>query len=253
MRSWRLGLILCVFGLTGCPNVGELLRSYGYTEVRPPSALLMPGTMVWVEHHRPFTAGVICTQKASLGEDFKPMISATADSNFLKSSGKTFEFDATYLDVIKADAQFSDIDSITIQMDKATILEVNDTDILSNIKNRDPACAQAIAMRSKDYKISMISSALQADVIYAVKWNIKSSLDVSAKIAVLQNLALELGLSGDHVSEQSIEAKNLIWGIKDDTYLARLDGSSTTQTVPLSTRAIAPESIPLIITKPDVE
>lgn len=254
MRLFYFGLILCALNLTACPGIGELLRGYGYTEVRPPSTLLAPGTMVWVRSAKPFTAGIICTQKASLGPSFVPMASVTASSDLSKQSSKEFNLDAAYMEILKADAQFSDVSSLTARLDNATIFEVNDVDILNSIVDREPACSAAIKMRSEaGYHVSMISSALQADVVYSVKWNINSKLDASAKVAVVQNLAVELGLSGSHVSDQNISANGLYWGIVDDAFLAHLSEPGAITPVDKGTRVIAAQMTPHLDLTPDVD
>lgn len=254
MRYRYFGLILCALNLTACPGIGALLRGYGYTEVRPPSTLLAPGTMVWVRSSDPFTAGIICTQKASLGPNFVPMASATATSDLSKSSTKEFNVDAAYMEILKADAQFSDISSLTARLDNATIFEANDVDILNSVVDRDPSCSAAVKMRADGgYHISMISSALQADVVYSVKWNVTTKLDASAKVAVVQNLSAELGLGGSHVSDQGISANGLYWGIIDDAFLAHLSEPAAVTPVDKGTRVIAAQVTPHLELRPDVE
>jgi hypothetical protein len=254
MRAAHVGLILLSLSMTACPGIGKLLRGYGYTELRPPSNLLAPGAMVWVRNSDPFTAGVICTQRAAMGNTFVPMASSTASSALTQSSKHDFNLDATYLNYLKGEAKYADVSSLTVRLDNATIFEVNDVDILNHVSNRDPACSAAIKLRADaGFYITMISSALQADVTYTVNWNRTSSLDASAKIAVVQNLAVELGLGGAHVSDNTIQAKGLYWGIMDDAFLAHLSEPAAVTPVDKGSRMIAAQITPHLELAPDVE
>lgn len=220
IRFSSLGMLLMC---AACPGVGDMLRMYGYTELVPPSTLLMPGAMVWVQTQHPFKAGTLCTVDMSLGKKFRPTISPTASSQIMKASNKQFDLDVTFLNFIKGDARFKDIYSLKATLDNAVIYELNDVDVLQSARDRDPACAQAIRMRNNaGYKVTMISSALQADVTFSVSWNIGSQLDASGKAQTLEDLAATLGAQYSHANESSIQAKNLVWGIKDDNYLAHL-------------------------------
>jgi hypothetical protein len=255
MRAFRLAFVVLAISKVSCPGIGKLLRSYGYTELRPPSTLLAPGTMVWVRNSDPFTAGIICTQRASLGGRFAPLSSRTASATLSHSSNKDFSLDAAYLDYLRAKTKVSDVSSISARLDNASLFEVNDVDILNNVLERDPACSAAVRMRSDaGYHITMIASALLADVTYTVKWSMTSNLDASAKIAAVQNLAVELGLDGASVSEQSIEAKGLYWGIMDDAFLAHLsEPGAITPVSPESRRVIGAQLTPHLDLRPDVD
>src|SRR4051812_37195577 len=83
VKKSKVLLAASLLFLTACPNLGELLRSYGYTELRPPSTLMMPGTIVWVRAKKPMTVGIVCTQQAAMGSAFMPLVSPTAE-NFMQ-------------------------------------------------------------------------------------------------------------------------------------------------------------------------
>lgn len=261
MKALRLTLLGSLLLLTACPGVGDLLRLYGYTELRPPSTFFAPGTMVWVKSQKPFTAGIICTQRSSLGDNFQPLTSPTEDANLTKAASRSFELDAQYMEIIKGNVAFSSIDSVTAQMQNPLIYTVDDVDIIDNVGKRDPVCTQAVEGRkAAGYKITMISNALMGDVLYTVTYKTNVNIDVAAKIAMLQNLALELKIQNATVTENTIQGKGLFWGVQDDTYLAGLgiDPNSPIQVPPAgpspinaSTRIIPANITPQLDYTPD--
>jgi len=233
MKVFKMGLVGLLLTLTACPGIGQLLRMYGYTELRPPSTFFAPGTMVWVKSSNPFTAGIICTQGTSLGPNFVPMQSPTADAQLTKMSSGSFELDAQYMDIVKGDVAFAAIKSITAQIQNPVLYNLNDVDVMDNLSNRDPVCAQAIAdRRAAGYKVTMISSAIMGDALYTVTYKTDANLDVEAKLAMLQNLALELKITEATLTQDTIQGKNLFWGIMDDKYLASLGDQNAVAPAP---------------------
>jgi hypothetical protein len=239
--------------LMGCPAMGDVLRLYGYTEIRPPSKFFAPGTMVWVKNQKPFEAGIICTSEASLGYSFQPMASATATMDLSRSTNRDFGIDADYLKLIRADARFSQVGSITVKIEHPVLYELVDTDVLRHGNERSLNCRRAVALRrDKGFQISMIASALRADVTYTVQWSNKVGLGTGANAEVLQALAGELGAEHATVSGHTITAKNLYWGIKDDAFLAQLTEPHRLQGVAKRGRLLTP-TIPFSIhVEPDV-
>lgn len=234
-----------------------MLRLYGYTEVRPPSRLFAPGTMVWVKHNQPFSAGVICTQEMSLGRRFRPMTSPTASGELNRATDKAFSLDSDYLNVLRADLRFSDISEVKVKLDNPTLFELTDVDVIRYAEERSSMCRHAVKQRhNAGYKVSMIASALKADVTYSVTWKRETRLDAGGKITALKDLAVELGAESSSVSEQTIAAKDLYWGIKDDAFLARLsdpgddadDGSAAGN----HARFIGAATTPALSQRPDV-
>lgn len=219
--------ILCLaFGLVGCaacPPLGSVMRAYGYTELKPPSNLLQPGAIVYVIKKKPFVAGIICGPRASLGSGWKPNQSVTAMSQLKRVDGKSFNLDLPLLESIRADARFSSIKTIVMTLSNPELYELDDVEVLENQVHRSPACRQAIAARlAQGYKVTMVSSGLKGDVVYSAQWHTEATMSAKAKIDAMGLLALELGGSATGVSENTITAKGLIWGIKDDAYLAAL-------------------------------
>jgi hypothetical protein len=230
MKLTQAACATFLIALTGCPGMGALLRQYGYTELRPPSQLMAPGTMVWVQDTKPFQAGVICTQAMSLGANFKPMQQPTASDQLNKAADTKFDIGAEYMSMVKANGSFELIENIQVELHDPVIYTVNDVDIVNSIGQRDPVCAQAISNRAKaGYVVTMISSALMADVTYHVVWKTNANVDVQVKIAALYGLAPHLGVTEASATDTTITGKHMFWGVKDDLYLAQLsaNGSGT--------------------------
>ena len=253
MKGARLFLLGLAASCISCPGMGQVLRLYGYHELKTPSTLFAPGTMVWVKSTQPFSAGVICTQDMSLGDTFKPMSSPTASSEMSQAIDKDFSFDADYMKTLKADARFHDISSIKVKLDKPMIYELTDVDVIRFSQERSPLCARAVEQRHlAGYAVSMIASALKADVTYSISWKTETHLSASDKVATLENLAMELGAERSNISEQTISAKDLYWGIRDDVYLAHLSDPTNVQPVVGHNRAISAGSAPTISRVPDI-
>lgn len=233
--------------------MGQMLRLYGYTEVRPPSRLFAPGTMVWVKSSQPFSAGVICTQQMSLGQRFRPITSPTASGEMSRATDKDFSLDADYLNVLRADLRFADIAEVRVKLDNPVLYELTDVDVIRYAEERSPMCRHAIKQRhNAGYKVSMIVSALKADVTYTVTWKRETRLDTGGKVTALQDLALELGAERSSVSERTIAAKDLYWGVKDDIFLARLSDPSDGYDDGGHARMIGASTTPALSQVPDV-
>jgi hypothetical protein len=249
----RCALLALLVGTPGCRTMGEVMRLYGYTEIRPPSKFFAPGTMVWVRSQQPFSAGIICTDSASLGRRFRPVVSNTAAMELKRATDRSFSLDADYLEMLRADARFSHVTEVTIRLERPVLYEVIDTDIIKHHVDRSANCRHAIAMRrNAGYQVTMISGALQADVTYTVSTAYEVGAGVGSSLETLQALAAELGADNAQVHERTITAKGLFWGIKDDAFMAQLSEPRMLLNVPRHVRLLAPERILAIVPTPDV-
>lgn len=217
-----LSLLPC---LAGCPSASSLMRSLGYTPLKPPSLLLQPGALVYVKSSSSgeFSAGLLCGPRASLGSHWKPMRSPTASQSISKAKGQSFAMDASLMEEIRADVRFSNITKITMSLTNATIVEISDIDVIDNVRYRSEGCKAAIKHRLQHgYKVTMVHSALMGNVIYSVSWDSSFSANVRAKVRTLEQLALELGGGATSVTDSVIKSEGLAWGISDSPFLASL-------------------------------
>lgn len=253
-RCTALGaLTVSVSGFECCDFSGALMRSYGYTQVKPPSNLMMPGSIVAVSHRRPFTAALVCGPRASLGSNWAAQESPTADAMTQKMNGRNLKIEANMLESIKMDARFSSIASVTMQISRARIVELRDEDVIQGVAHRSEACQTGIRERlRRGFKITMISSALSGDVTYKVRFQTQASLDARAKLDCLDQLAVELGGGATSVSATEIRAVDLVWGVRDDAYLSSIGVPDELMPAPApATRIIPNERTANILPIPD--
>jgi len=202
-----------------------LLRSYGYTELRPPSTLLAPGALVAIISREPFEARIICSPDASLGPSLQTVRSQTASGTLKKVKDQSSSLDLGVLGLIKENSRFRSVDTITVKLSNASIIEISDDTVMQGLYLRSEACAQAVRQRVQGgFTITMISSALIGDVVYEVSWQQEAdhTLAETDKLSIMQDLALTLGGHINAVTSAEIQASGLIWGIRDDEYLSAL-------------------------------
>ncbi len=224
-KRWPKVALLSVLAVVipGCPKLGEMMRHFGYTELKPPSQLMKPGTMVWVEKTNPFRAGLICTQDMSLGKDFQPINSPTSNSTLKRAENVKVEIGADLLNLVQGKAEMSSVHSIQVELHNPVMYELTDMDVINSISKRDPICAQAVSARLRaGFPVTMIAKALMADVVYSVVWKQGVEMDAKARIEALSGLAPHLGVSQGTVRENSISGRSLFWGVQDDVYLSKL-------------------------------
>ena len=230
LRPILLGLLAVVLGgagsdecFGGCSGSGQMMRRYGYTEVSPPSNLFQPGAVVAISHRRPFTACLVCGPRASLGPSLQVHQSPTAQAVSQKMNGRNFRMQAMYLEAIRADARFSSVNNVSMTLNNAHIVEINDTDVMEGVANRSEVCKRSIQARlARGYRITMIQSALSGDVVYRVSCNSEVQMDAKAKLNMMDQLAVELGGGATSVSAEEIRAQDLVWGIRDSDYLVTM-------------------------------
>lgn len=245
-----LGLLL-----TSCPgDLDQALRQYGYAPVRPASTFWQPGAIVYLKNFEPLEVGYICTAKQVMGENYRPMQSPTQNADLARATRKAVTFSANYLDMIKGDADLHDVKSIKMSLRNARIFEVSDSDVDGRVGKIDPVCMRHVRRRmSNGDPVTMISSALQADVVYTVQYDKSSKLDNSAQLQMLQNLALKLGVEASALGGRTIEAKDLIWGVRDDrTLLSLFDRRYMEQFDRRDSRLLTDERTPSLVDGYDI-
>lgn len=224
-RPWHALVLFCTLGNSQCPGATGLIQSYGYTEVRPPSTFLMPGTLVTFLSKDPLEAKIICGAEASLGPRMRFKRSLTSTGTLKRLNNKSFTIDAGTLKALKERQQFRSVAAITVTLSNASIVELSDDEVLTGMWHRSPACAQAVRQRvERGYTISMISSALIGDVTYSIAWEQRHHHQTGMAEKTMAMVDLAAMLEGEIVSTTAgeIKADGLVWGIRDDEYLSAL-------------------------------
>lgn len=173
----------------------------------------------------PFEARVICGPEASLGPHARMMRSRTASSALKSLNNRSFSLDAKTMVGLKQEEHLKAVDSITVTLSNARIIELSDDDVLMGLRDRSEACAYAVRQRVLNgYTITMISSALVADMQVSVRFehSRSGSADYTDKALALQQLAVMF--EGDVTSTLSgeIKSRGLVLGVRDDEYLSAL-------------------------------
>lgn len=225
-RLWRAtkaavtALSLCAF-CGQCDQLSQFIQSFGYTELRPPSLLLTPGTMVAVKSWHPFRAIPICSAEESLGPDLAPIRSATARAGAVKQRNLGFKFNANAFDQVRTDNRYKNLSDLQVSLENSSILTLRDTDVERHLFRRTPECSAAVARRvEKGDTVTMITSVLMGDMSIKAQWKKDAAMEGSAKVQALQNLALEWGVNASNVNTNQVSATGLVWGVVDDLWLA---------------------------------
>jgi hypothetical protein len=204
-----------------CPPLRSALKTYGYVELKPPSQLMGPGTLVWVSDKEPFTAGVICSADKVLGADWRPTESPTMNTELAKTAKRGVNFKVDLAQIVTGNGKVDHIKDVSMSLKNAKLFEVTDYDVEQRSNTLDCRCLRALQRRQRaGFTVTMIQSSLQADVTYHIRWENTESLDVQAKIAQLEQLAVSLGLNNSTVTDKTISADSLYWGIRADDFLA---------------------------------
>ncbi|WNG54685.1 hypothetical protein F0U59_07760 [Archangium gephyra] len=222
-----VGGALVLSGTTGCNQVGKWVKDQRYSPLVPPTTLLGPGTIVHALGNDWKAVGIVCTQKASLGA-FTPVESASKSETLKRELKSSFSLDGDYLDVIKADAKFKSLREIDLKLEDIKVYELSWDQVFDNLPNRSDGCKQALQTVKQDpnMKYSMITSVIQANVTYDVKFENSGELNAEAKQELLQNLAAKLGVSASDNSTSTMRGAGLFWGMRDNSTLAKLEAST---------------------------
>ena len=243
LTTLTLGVAIC-----SCRGIGDALRMYGYSEIRPPSKLFEPGSLVWVESTHPFKAGIICPARKTLGRNFQATTSRTMDSQLAKATKRGVTLKADLQAIASAHIDVSAIKDLTMTLKNARIVEVDDYSIVTRRMVGDSLCAEMAARRRKEgYAVTMISSALQADVTYSVKWNEVAAADANLRIAALQGLAVGLGLEGSDIGDKTLSATGIYWGIRESEYLANSLSPENMRQVSRESRLLSIGAVPTVM------
>ncbi len=215
--------LVAVVSLNGCDaTIGKTIRDYGgYSELRPPMTLVPPGTVVELQQREPATLEIVCSQTASLGDQFKVPESPTYNQALIQAVTKTFDIDVNYLKQIKLDAKYASVKNIKLTVSNATVAQLSADTVYASVVYRKPECQRAIDDYINDKRtISMITSILKADVAYRVEFDDAVQLSAAYQEEILKGVAAQFGAKYQSTGSQRISGDGLYWGIKDDAKLS---------------------------------
>lgn len=223
-----LVIVVLMFCVAGCSTLGKAMGKYGYNELRPPSRLVPPGTVVEVLSQNPDVLDIVCEQSTSLGSDFAVPSSPTYNQDLVQAVSKTFDIDADYLKKIKADAKFSSVKNIKLTVSNASVSQLSADAVYASVVHRTDSCQRAIDDYLKDNrKVSMVTSILQADVHHEVEFETKAGGNAQVDEELLKGLAVKLGAQYSNTGREEITGEGLFWGIRNDYKLALVRNDRT--------------------------
>lgn len=233
-RCRRIGLAATLLGallVPGCGHsLGRLLADSGYCELRPPTTLLSPGTVVVMRRKDPLVVDIVCTAGEALGDGFEPLTSPSADVTDRLRRGQTFRLDTGAVAQIRGAAELRLVKRVELRLRDVRVLSLSDASVLRRSEQRDPACRQAIeAARAAGAEVAMIREVIQASVEYSVHFEASAGLDAAARLRLVQEMAPALGADVSTATESRVEGKALFWGAVEDMRLMGpgvVDGSS---------------------------
>lgn len=231
VRGACLGLVLAL----GCNHqpkpvektrsLSEVIESYGFAELRPPTRLLDPGTVVYSLGEEPFRVGIACTQTASLGEGLALRSSEAAAAQIASDLSRDFEIAPDFLKFIKASVQVEAIRQINIRLGNVRVHELPLDVAFDRKGERSEGCSMALAsMVEASQPVSMITSVLEADVEYTVEFDSSYSAGAEARAEALQGIGLQLGGKRGEGGDSKIIGQGLYWGVRDIKAAALLQG-----------------------------
>lgn len=203
--------------------IEPILAGSRFTELRPPSTLLAPGTWVQVLKRDPLHLSIICGPNDALGLSKNAVLPAS-DSILVEIKEKlspTFSLGADFVNTLTASADGRGVRSVTFSLKNIKLVEIDDKTVMEGFKNRSNACKDAIQYRyDKSDSASMIKSVLVADVEYTVSFSGDISADVRAEIAEEAGAKLSAKISSSDENATHLVGSQLVWGTRDDSKLA---------------------------------
>ena len=262
----RAGVAVCALCIPPemCVDQMKMIKAANMTPLRPPTRINGPGSMVWVMYrgaNREYIeVGLVCGVRGSLGPAFVPIESPTKREELSAAARRTYGVGIDVLEKIRLDVRFKHIASINVAFENARVMCVAEEDVYANMHNRSAACKAAIAGRlARGDQVTMVSSTLEGDLIYTVSWETGYEVEVKAQIELISDLAARLGVGEAIITRHSIASRALIWGIKDDLFLAEVsingniglevDGPRTLKRI--STRVLPP-GLPIDLSGPPI-
>ncbi|MCY0986458.1 hypothetical protein OV203_04975 [Nannocystis sp. ILAH1] len=220
-RRRRPGATLLVaLLLSGChPSPGRILADGGYSELRAPTRLLSPGTVVVMSRRDPLEVGILCTASEVLAGGVEPLVSRPDITRRLRR-GRSFRVDTDAVLPVRAATALSTVRRIDVRPLDVRVLSLPDAGVPRPIVPRTPACRQAIeAARAAGAEVAMVRAVLVADVAYSVRFKPGNRLPPASRLRVVKALAPGLGADVATASESRVEGRALVWGAIEDTRL----------------------------------
>jgi hypothetical protein len=217
MRFISSALLLATAILTAsCGNdLAKTIEDLGHQELRPPTTLTPPGTIVVIRETGPVELAVVCTQDEVI-KRADILTSRTQSVTLAEKTKATFKLGAEYLAAYGIDLKGSHLKRASLALSHAEVLEISDAAIEAGALDLGASCRRAIEVRRAHHRtVGMIKSALKANVVYTLEFD--DTVDVAGKATLLSSLAIKLGGNVESNRQSTITGEGLYWGIRTDT------------------------------------
>ena len=252
MRSIDRVLLVSTISLTAScgADLSSTIKDMGHQELRPPTTLTPPGTIVVLREASPIEVAVVCTQDEVVKS--RDILRSRTQSVTLAEKTKTsFKLGADYLVAYGIDVKESHLRRVSLSLSDAEVLEISDAAIESGALNLGESCRSALAVRRAHHRtVGMIKSALRANVVYTLEFD--DTVDVAGKATLLSGLAIKLGGTVESTRQSTIKGEGLYWGLRVDTdFFTPSPGAISAYGLPVAEPPTAPEILQRILLSPD--
>jgi hypothetical protein len=217
MRSIGRALVFSTTSLTAScgADLSSTIKDMGHQELRPPTTLTPPGTIVVIREASPIEVAVVCTQDEVIrSRDI--LRSPTQSVMLAEKTNTSFKLGAEYLAAYGIDVKESHLERVSLSMSDAEVLEISDAAIASGALSISESCRNALEVRRAHHRtVGMIKSALRANVVYTLEFD--DTVDFAGKATLLSGLAIKLGGNVESTRLSTIKGEGLYWGLRVDT------------------------------------
>ncbi len=211
--------VLLVLGMSlpaGCksPTLPDLFKDEGFAELRPPSRLIAPGSVVYKLSEDPLNVGIACTQMSSLGEDIPLADSSSSSTNFQKGVRRSFMLAPEDLGPVTAQAGYEKISTIQARLSNVHVYELPVSTLVDRLEYRADACKKAINLLVKqEKKVGLVTAVVEADAQYTIDFQQGISAEVQSEL--LGKLGGELGFENVSTTTSTVSGTKLFWGMRE--------------------------------------
>lgn len=203
---------------SGRESLSDLLKSYAFEDVSPPSRIPSPGTIIRINSVQPLNYNVVCSASEAFGNEWASQVisSDTIDTNTKNKIEQKFSVGADYKGLLSASASAEKINDIKMQLSNTKLLLITSASARSGVADQNCLDASRFKGQQAAGEITMITSALQADVEYMVEFKQDASLSSDTKQELLKQLTAKLGGSATNEASGTVKGTKLFWGVKRD-------------------------------------
>ncbi len=221
-----IGGVIAVLTLQEKAALGTLLDTLGFVELKPPTTLFMPGTVVSVVQGDPLKLKTVCLPNEAFGPEAEKGVrqSASADVDINQFLAAEFRFSESELRQLKAKGGIDSVKDLVFKLQNVRVAEMPDTAAIRGTAQRSEECRQAIAYRKMvGDEVSVVRAVFVADAEYAVAF--QAGVNAEGQARAMNSLALELQAVIRDDKVKRLVGKQLVWGLSEDSGLVEIGSS----------------------------